>query len=87
VDKARAYVKSEKAEQPKNNQNQSNKSKHVFVSSSLGEEFRKYVPREVRMAAPGESSRREILRGGDREVCTVRYGHCGEDGCERDLIE
>jgi hypothetical protein len=40
VDEARAYVKCQKAEQPQNNQNQSDKSKHVFVSSSLGEEFR-----------------------------------------------
>jgi hypothetical protein len=39
VDKARAYVKSQKAEQPENNQNQGNESKHVFVSSSPGEEF------------------------------------------------
>jgi len=71
VDESGAYVESQKAEQPKNNQNYGDKSEHVFVSSSLGEEIGSLAPREVRMAADGKSSRTEILGRQDRRVCTV----------------
>jgi hypothetical protein len=87
VDKARADVKSQKAEQPENNQNQGDKSKHVLSPKVSARNSGSFVPREERMAAPGKSSRGGILRGVDREVCSVRYRNCVEDACERDLIE
>jgi len=46
----------------------------MFLSPQVwARNLERFVPREVRMAASGKSSRGEMLWGVDGEVCSVQY--------------
>ena len=73
VDEAGANVKCEKAQQPENNQNQSDKSKHSFASSSSGEQFRESCGSPSRDGRLSEGHYpRHFRRAGAGNLCSLK---------------